>query len=1022
MVRFLLKRPIAVIMAFLAVAILGCVTFFTLPVSLLPDVAIPHITVQVSGENMSARELENIIVTPLRRQLMQVSGLNEISSRTRDASAEINLTMNYGENTDLAFVEVNEKIDAAMNSLPRGIRRPKAVKTSATDIPVVYVQLTLKDNKSTDADKDFIELCDVASDIVRRRMEQLPEVAMVDITGLTSKVLKLEPDYDRMRTARVTIGDIESVLNANNAEPGSMKVRDGYYEYNIQVSNHLRSPEDVKAVKILKNGRMYSLGDMAKIELVEQSPMGYSTYNGKRAVTMAIIKHGAESMAAMDETIDNTIVYFADKYPGISFNKSRSQTQLLDFTINNLEQNLILGLILVFVVCAIFMRSVRLPFIIGLTIIVEMIMTFLLFYFFHVSINIISLAGLILAVGMMIDNSVIVAENITQYRQRGHSLEDSCVAGSTEMITPMLSSSLTTVAVFVPLVFMSGIAGAIFSDQAFAITAGLASSYVVGITLMPVLYYLFFKGKKAGCIDDGEAKVLNSPLIKWYDRWSDWIFEHRIISVMFVVLTVVSVYPLFEVLEAERMPRIDSAETMLRVDWNENINIDENSRRANALLEAMAGLIAENSVYIGSQDYMLGDESDMGVSEAEFYLRAQSPDSLVALKSKLDRVLAAQYPISAYKFSAPDNVFERIFSSDEPPLEARLSVRSLTGTSVVKKSLEMRNRIKRVTGKDAQEIPLRKQINLTIDHELLTVYNVDYNEVLRVLRSVFAGAQVITLRSYDDYIPVIIEDLGKSVEEVLATSLVASRNEKDGTISEVPLKALVKTSWSDDFKSITSDESGEYVAVAMDIASSDAKKVTDAICLEVAGNDDFDVAFTGSLSSNDKMLKELAVILFVSLLMMYFILCTQLESFVQPLVVLLEIPVDIAFALLCLWIFGQTLNLMSARGIIVTCGIVVNDSILKLDAINELRKSGMPLLKAIHTAGQRRLKPIIMTSLTTIFAMAPVLFTSDMGSELQRPLAIAMIGSMTVGTLVSIFIIPLVYYFIYRKRYEETNL
>ena len=195
----------------------------------------------------------------------------------------------------------------------------------------------------------------------------------------------------------------------------------------------------------------------------------------------------------------------------------------------------------------------------------------------------------------------------------------------------------------------------------------------------------------------------------------------------------------------------------------------------------------------------------------------------------------------------------------------------------------------------------------------------------------------------------------------------------------------------------------------------DPERTMSRIRSTVDRSDMWDVEFSGSFFSNARMMQELMVILAISILLMYFILCAQFESFVQPLIVLLEIPLDVAFALLTLWVFGHTLNLMSAIGIIVTCGIVVNDSILKLDAINELRKAGIPLTEAIHTAGLRRLRPIIMTSLTTIFAMVPTLFTKDMGSELQQPLAIAMIGSMVVGTLISIFLIPLVYWLIYRK-------
>ncbi len=1013
MVEFLLKRPIAVIMAFLAVVILGCVTFVTLPVSLLPDVAIPHISVQVTGENMSARELENSMVTPLRRQLMQVSGLSDIDSETRDASAVINLTMDYGVNTDLAFIEVNEKIDAAMNSLPRDASRPKAIKASATDIPVVYLQMTLNGEENDDR---FIEMCDVADNIVRRRLEQLQEVSMVDVTGISGKELRLQPDKGYMQSAGITTADIENILNANNAEPGSMTVRDGYYEYNIHISNQLRTPDDVKDVRLMKRGRMHRLGDFCKVETVEKMPSGYSTYNRRRAVTMAVIKHDAESMDAMEEAVDKTISYFSAKYPDISFSKSRSQTQLLDFTINNLEQNLILGLILVFVVCALFMRSIRLPFVIGITIIVAVIITFLLFYFFHVSINIISLAGLILAVGMMIDNSVIVAENITQYRRRGYSLMQSCIAGTNEMITPMLSSSLTTVAVFVPLVFMSGIAGAIFSDQAFAITAGLAASYIVGITLMPVLYKIFFKNKKQADVAETAAEDPdNTALTRWYDRGIDFVFKHTGLSIAFIIITIAAIFPLFGVLDTERMPDIDSSETMLTIDWNENINIDENRRRTDELVETARSLMVEHSAYIGTQDFMLNDQNDQGVSEAELYIRTATPDSLELLKETLTNELLSNHKGSTFEFAAPTNVFEKVFSSNEAPFEARLTLRSGNVPSAVDLSTQMRDRIASLTDKPVQEIAMRKQINITPDQELLAIYGVDNSEVQRSLRSSFKGLQATTLQSYQEYIPIQISDQEQSVEEVLSTTLVKSYISSNGKASEVPLKSLVSTSSSKDFKSIRSDERGEYIPVALDITASEAGKMSEMIKSEVNNEGSFDVSFTGSVFSNTKMMQELTVILLVSLMMMYFILCAQLESFVQPLVVLLEIPIDITFALLSLWIFGQTLNLMSAIGIIVTCGIVVNDSILKLDAINELRKTGMPLMNAIHTAGQRRLKPIIMTSLTTIFAMVPVLFTSDMGSELQRPLAIAMIGSMIVGTLVSIFIIPLVYYLIYNR-------
>lgn len=1007
MVKYLLHHRIAVIMAFLAMIILGCVTYATLPVSLLPDIAIPHITVQVTEENVSARELENTVVTPLRRQLMQVGGLNEIRSETRDGSAVVSLTMDYGVNTDLAFIEVNEKIDGAMNSMPKTVSRPKAVKASATDIPVVYLQLTSK----SDDEATFNDLSRIADNIVRRRLEQLPEIAMVDITGVPGQLLSITPDLDRMAQAGVTIEDLESALTANNVEPGSMTVRDGYYEYNIHVTNLLRSADDVRQIRLRKGERLLTLGDFADVELTARTASGYSLHNGKRAVTLAVIKHSEESMDAMKKALNSTVDYFSDRYPDIEFSVTRSQTELLDFTISNLEQNLILGLILVFIVCALFMGGVRSSFIIGLSIIVGVILTFLLFYLFHVSINIISMSGLILAVGMMIDNSVIVTENITQHRHRGGGLLQACVSGTNEMITPMLSSSLTTIAVFVPLVFMSGIAGAIFSDQAFSITAGLASSYIVGITLLPVLYYIFSRKDKSD-VTATATRDESSRYLALYDKGMDFCFRHKWIFIAATLLMVPACAFLFMVMRQERMPEIDSSETLVRIDWNENINLDENRRRTSALTDSAATVY---SAYIGPQDYLLSSDIDLSSAESELYFLTENPSEVAPLRQRIADRIAHDYPSATVQFSKTENIFEKIFSSDEANLEARIHsvVGNTASTSVA--LTDLRERLQKATGLVVAPIPMRNQIDIAVDRDLLALYNVDYSEVERALRTAFKGNAVTTLRSFQEYTPIEIAGREQGLSDVISHTFVKTRPDNQGKRTEIPLRSLITISGSNDLKTIIAGGAGEYVPLEFS-AEGHEQETMSRISETVRDDESFDVDFAGSYFSNAKMMKELIVILLVSVMLMYFILCAQFESFTQPLIVLLEIPVDTAFALIALMIFGQTLNLMSAIGIIVTCGIVVNDSILKLDAINELRKTGMPLVEAIHTAGRRRLRAIIMTSLTTIFAMVPVLFTSDMGSELQRPLAISMIGSMVVGTAVSIFIIPLFYWLIYRRH------
>ena len=1020
MVKFLIQRPIAVLMAFTACFIIGLVTYFTLPVSLLPDIAIPQITVQVSGENSSARELENTVVAPVRRQLLQVAGLREIKSETRDGAGIIRMEFDFGVNTDLAFIEVNEKIDAAMNSLPKEAERPKAIKASATDIPVLYLNMTLKNDRPYEEadEQQFLNLCELAENVVKRRIEQLPEVAMADITGVPGRMLQIVPDQEKLSITGITIADLENALAANNVEPGSMLVRDGYYEYNIRIATLLRTPEDVENIHIRKGDRLMQLKDLCKVAVVSQKEQGLSVAGGKRAVTLAIIKQSDENMDNMKAKLKETTDYFTSLYPDIDFEVCRNQTELLDYTISNLQDNFTIGFLLIFLVAIYFLGDVRSPIVIGLSMTVSVVITFFLFYFFKVSLNVISLSGLILAVGMMIDNSIIVTENISQYQEKGYSLKRACVAGTTEVITPMLSSSLTTIAVFVPLIFMSGIAGAIFMDQAFSIAAGLFVSYITGVMLLPVLYLLFYRmdiRSKSWLSKRFDNREKNDKVEHFYDKGIDWVFSHKSLSIGMTLATLPLCVFLFFYLDKERMPEIEQNELVMRIEWNENIHVDENRRRVNELMEQTDGQVKEHTAYVGMQDYILNGGSELSATEAELYFKTEEPTGIAPLQELLSKKVKEKYPLAVLTFSPPETIFEKLFVTGEADIVAQLNPENRSQAPDPAALQQLEGEIQHRTGLSTEGIAFRNQMNLVVDRERLLLYNVSYNELTRTLRTAFKENKVSTLRSYQQYLPVGIAGEERTINDILSTTLVQTQPDAKGEVDYVPVSSLVKVMPSEDLKSITAGKNGEYIPVSF-FEVTDAPKLMEDIEQVIQETDGWEVDFSGSFFSNEKMIGELAIILFVSILLMYFILCAQFESFLQPLIVLVEIPIDIAFALTSLWLFGHTLNLMSAIGIIVTCGIVVNDSILKLDSINELRKAGTPLMEAIHIAGVRRLRPIIMTSLTTIMAMVPLLFSHDMGSELQKPLAIAMIGSMLLGTLVSLFIIPLIYWFIYRKH------
>lgn len=1021
MINFLIRRPIAVLMAFTACFIVGLVTYFTLPVSLLPDIAIPEITVQVSAQNTSARELENTVVKPLRQQLIQVAKLKDLSSETRDGAGLIRLNFDFGTNTDLAFIEVNEKIDAAMNYLPKDCERPKVVKASATDVPVFYLNLTLKSDsayRATD-EKSFLDLCEFAENVIKRRIEQLPEVAMVDVTGVVERELRITPDPNKLALLELSIEDLENALVQNNVEPGSMMVRDGYYEYNIKFSTLLRTEEDVRNIFLRKGERIVRLGDFCDVAVVPVEGKGIAMCNGKQAVVLTVIKQADENMDDMKQAVNETTDYFKRLYPDIDFHVSRNQTELLDYTISNLQQNLSQGFLFICIVAMLFLGDVKSPFIIGLSMVVSLIASFIFFYLFNMSLNIISLSGLILALGMMIDSSIIVTENISQYRERGYSLRRACVAGTSEVITPMLSSSLTTIAVFVPLIFMSGIAGALFFDQAFSVTVGLMVSYFTGIMLLPVLYYLVYGTGMRKKSWFSRIRI-NNPLKahtldRFYDAGVDWVFAHKRISLLFCIFSVPLCVFMFYFLDKERMPAIDQNELMACVEWNENIHVDENRERVDALMQAMEPSILEQTAEIGQQDYLLDREQALSSSEAELYFKTENPEDIAPLQQKIYRWLKEHYPQAVISFSPPETVFEKLFVTGEAEVVAELYARNRQQSPSAEELRGLELELAQKTEVAPVGIAFENQYNISIEQEKLLLYNVSYDELYRMLKTVFKENSVTMLHSYQQYLPICIAGEEQTVDEVLRETLVRTRPDELGKVGYVPLNLLVRMSPSEDLKVISAGRNGEYIPFRFyDVK--DAPALMASVKQETDKTGRWDTLFTGSFFSNRQMMDEMVVILFVSILLMYFILAAQFESFLQPLIVLLEIPVDVAFSLVLLWVCGHTLNLMSAIGLIVTCGIIINDSILKLDAINELRKAGWPLLEAIHEAGRRRLRPIIMTSLTTIFAMVPLLFSYDMGSELQKPLSIAMIGAMVIGTAVSLFVVPLVYWYVYRKK------
>jgi multidrug efflux pump subunit AcrB len=591
-------------------------------------------------------------------------------------------------------------------------------------------------------------------------------------------------------------------------------------------------------------------------------------------------------------------------------------------------------------------------------------------------------------------------------------LESACASGTNEIFSPLLSSALTNCAVFIPLIFISGIAGAMFYDQAMAVTIGLLVSLGVAVTILPVYYRLIYR-KKEGASQLKFMKrinLLNFEVL--YMSGFRFVMRNQVLSTILVIACLAGSCILYPFLDKSRLPAIEKDELMLAVDWNEHIHVSENKRRTLQLIEHLQGQLEQNTCMIGEQKFLMDKNSVASSAESLVYLKVKRASQLDSTMRAAEVYLRKNFPRSIVRQREVDNIFNMIFSSDERPLTARLRAVNDYGPNKVAYLQNTLNKIRAaLPGQPIEGIPLSEYTILHTDPAKLMLYDVSFDDVYGRLKSAFNENQVFLISDNQEFVPVVVGGKANDIKSVVSDLFI--RNKKNELI---PVRDLVSETKGEDLKLIVAGKEGEYFPVNFDIIPEKANEITEKVGNVVRQDRLFEVGFSGNIFSNKALMKELTIILLIGFALLYFILTSQFESLTLPLLVLLEVPIDIFGAFIALKLGGAGINLMSLIGIVVMSGIVINDSILKVDTMNKLFNEGTSLMRAIVESGHRRLLSIIMTSLTAILALLPILFTPGLGADLQKPLALAVIGSMILGTLVSLYFVPLCFYYLKKKK------
>jgi multidrug efflux pump subunit AcrB len=999
MLHYLLNRPVAVSVTLITLAGLSVLAFLRLPVSLLPEQDVPLITVSVRYPNSPPQEIEQNILKPIRETMLSVNGLRQAESTAFAETGLVQLRFEHGTNMQLAYIEVNEKIDRLITQLPRNLERPLVMRAGLSDIPVVRIQLVPQSPDQMPA------VSELAVFVLKKRLEQLEGVGMVDLNGLQQQVIQIHPRYNMLHALRLTEEAITQSVRQANLQPVSLSVRDGNYRYFLRIHSPLHNTEQLARlpVKLPDTTLTVPLGTLADITRTPAEPPGYHLFNGKESIVMAVHKQAQARMTELMPAIYEVIRQFQQDYPHLQFFITQDQSELLTLSIDNLTQALLWGGFFAFVVLFAFMGNWREPVIMGLVLPASLLLSFSVLYLLNISLNIISLSGLALGLGMLVDNSIVVVDQISLNRKHGMHLTDACVKGTTEVMVPLVSSAMTNLAVFIPLIFMSGITGALFYDQALSVFAILSVSLACTFILVPIAYKQLYSNESLPVQQDSRFFL---AMRSWYTRSFVWIWQRRKYALLLMFLLIPVTVILLLILPKSGFPEIERTEALIEIDWNEPVDARQNRDRLQMLMSGLSIKPEQSEAEAGGRQF-INDKEVYTARQALLYLKYTNRSSRAEGLQEILQTLHTRYPQATVSVADAPNAFEQLFISRQPEFEVRLRMpqaSQLIPDSV--KNLLFARIPPEWNIQPGKGFETETGIVLTPNILKMKQYDVSIERLTEVLRMKLSSYDITNLTDYGQLTKIVLAGKADDFTNLLNETLVRSES---GVL--YPLADFISVQYQLQPKAITADASGVYQSVEMPAESPDQIR---SFFNNLTASVGLIADYTGKWFEDRQNLKQLTFILIVSLVLVYFILTAEFESFRQPVLVMLSLPLGFAGSLLLLWLTGGTLNIMSGIGLVVVLGILDNDAILKIDRINRLREH-LPLEQAIKQAGQDRLKAIVMNTCTNVLAVTPLIFSSGLGADLQRPVAITTIGGLIAATFTALYFVPLLYAAFLRK-------
>ncbi len=998
-------------MACLVAILLGAVAFVNIPVDLMPEIVYPTISIRAEYEGVAPEEMETLVVRPLEEAFSAAPRVKRISSSVYEGLCYVRVGFDYGVDIDEAANELRTRLDRRRRYLPEDMDAPSMYKYDSSQYPILYLAVSA-DNLDAKELRHYVEKQ------LQYRLERVPGVAAFSVRGGLRREIHVDLDLKKLRALELSIPQVVQILRQENMNRPVGPVEEGRFEVLLRTRGEFQSLEEIRNVVLTtRNGVPVHVRDIASVADSHEDTDYMVSLDGRPGVRMYVYKQAGANTVEVSDGLWEEVDRIHKALPHIRIEKTRDSADFIRASINNVRRAMLQGAGLAVLVLLFFLRSVSSTVIIGIAIPISVIATFALMFFNGFTLNTVSFGGLALGVGMLVDNAIVVLENVYRHREEGKSNFDAAVVGSREVSMAISASTLTTVAVFVPVLFIGGIAAQTFKQLAYVVSFALLCSLAVALTVVPGLCAKLSQGGNAGTriakLND-VARAWQRNLAAGYGGSLQWSLAHKPVVIGLAALLFGTALYLVPYLGIELQPEVDEGEVRVNIELEPGTRLEI----TDGVVQELRRTAAENVPEIvsamataGGSSRSSGSGTHLGELRLTLVPKAERSRSAREVANELRELLQVQ-PGMLVRTRVSGSMF-RSWGRDDDDDRLSVEIRGHNIDTAAQLAETIRETMLRVPGIAEPTISQRPgmpEMLVEVDRVRAANMGLNVSEVATTLETAIGGTRSSMYRKEGDEYNILVRlreedrlDLRNVGRIPLATPLGRT----------IPAESVIELRRQEGPTYISRVDQERRLFVSGAIADRDLGSVVrdlDAELSELAMPEGFSIEYGGEYEEQQETFRSLFLAAILALVLVYMVMAAQFESLRDPFLILFSVPLAAIGVVLILLLTETTFNQQAFLGIIVLLGIVVNNAIVLVDYTNLLRREhGLGLHRAVVTAGMRRMRPILMTTITTVLGLAPMALGLGEGSELQAPMARVVIGGLAASTMITLVFIPVMY-------------